>query len=63
MKRKILSKFSILILSLVLCFLALLGMKTNFMVCANFETNVSHKSSVLIEYETGKILVDKSSDK
>lgn len=58
MKAKTFSKFSILILTLVLIFIALIGTKTNFQTFANFETNVNHKSSVLIEYETGKILVD-----
>ncbi len=36
--------------------------KNNFIVSAKFETDVSHKSSVLLDYETGKILVDTNSN-
>jgi len=50
--------FSILILLLVAI---LLVPKNNIIVKANFETDVKHKSSVLIEYNTGKILVDNNS--
>ena len=35
--------------------------KNNIFVSANFETSINHKSSILIEYNTGNILVENNS--
>ena len=43
---------------LFLLMIVMLIPKNNLIVNANFETDVNHKSSVLIDYNTGKILVD-----
>lgn len=48
--------FVVLLLISVLSF-----SKANIKVDAHFETNVNHKSSILIDYNTGKVLVDNNS--
>ena len=57
MKTKILKSLSISIIALLLIAIMLIP-KNNMVVSANFETDVSHKSSILVEYNTGKVLVD-----
>ncbi len=61
LKNKILIKMSALILMIVTLSLIFVP-KQNFIVDANFETKLDHKSSVLIEYKTGKILVDNNAN-
>ena len=62
---KIINKLSLktFCLSLTILFLIALMLltKQSYIVHASFETDVDHKSSVLVEYNTGKILVDNNS--
>ena len=51
-KNLIVSVVAILLIALMLI------PKQNMIVNANFETDVNHKSSILVEYNTGKVLVD-----
>ena len=51
-------KYILLITMCVFLSILLLSQKTNISVFANFENNINHKSSVLIEYNSGEILVD-----
>ena len=58
MKLKTISKSLFFILfSLLLIILTLIN-KSNLIISANFESEIHHKSSVLIDYNSGKILVD-----
>lgn len=59
-KFKNLSKKAILIVLAVLIVAILIVPKNSLIVNANFETQVQHKSSVLIEAESGKILFEKN---
>ncbi len=55
--------FAINILIELLMFLlccSLLFQKQNLIVHADFESEVNHKSSILVEYDTGKVLIDKN---
>ena len=61
MKTKINFKNIILPIFTFVLIAILLIPKNNVIVSANFETDVKHKSSVLMEYNTGKILVDNNS--
>ena len=48
---------------LLICFVLSFSISTNkIVVSANFESDVNHKSSVLVEYNTGKVLVDNNSN-
>ena len=59
LKNAKLNYFIISFICLILSIL-LLTQNSNLNVFANFESEVNHKSSVLVEYNTGKILVDKN---
>ena len=62
MKTKhLLKNISITVVCFLLLSTLLLSPKTNLDVNAHFETDVKHNSSVLIEYNTGKILYDNNS--
>ena len=58
LKNKLLIKKLLIVLITFIVMSLFLLPKQNLMVNANFETDVTHKSSVLVEYNTGKILVD-----
>ena len=61
MKIKKILKNSGIILILFLLISVLLVQRNNIYVSANFESDAKHKSSILMEYNTGKILVDNNS--
>ncbi|MBQ8615115.1 MAG: D-alanyl-D-alanine carboxypeptidase, partial [Clostridia bacterium] len=58
--KSILKSISITAVVMLLIAVMLLP-KQNIIVNASFETDVNHKSSVLVEYNTGKVLVDNNS--
>ena len=55
--KKLIKQFSIAVVALLLIAIFLIT-KNLVDVRANFETDVNHKSSILVEYNTGKVLVD-----
>ncbi|MBQ9795974.1 MAG: D-alanyl-D-alanine carboxypeptidase [Clostridia bacterium] len=61
MKTKNLLKNLILPFFILMLITILLLPKENLIVNASFETDVNHKSSVLVEYNTGKVLVNNNS--
>ena len=61
MKTKNIIKNLSITLIVFLLIAVLLIPKNHINVNANFDTNLKHKSSILIEYNTGKVLVDNNS--
>ena len=62
MKSKSILKSLSISITVFLLIAIMLIPKNNFIVSANYETDISHKSSVLLDYNTGKILVDNNSN-
>ncbi len=62
MKLKNFSKILIFQLILFLLISLVLSTKGNIILKASFNSDINHKSSVLIEYNSGKILVDNNSN-